>query len=310
MVKNVTDPAEHILPLYMNGLSGRMLRMAPRSKSRREILFIYGHHASLERYFGVAEYLNKFGGVTMPDLPGFGGMESFHKIKEEPTLDNMADYLAAFIKLRFKNKKITLIGYSLGFMIITRMLQKYPELTKKVDLLASIVGFTNSKDFRFSKFNFFICRYGTALLSGRGIALFIRYVALQGIFIRTAYWLVERRHIKLRGYDRSERNKRIIFEIKLWQSNEVRTYMKMANTMLKLNLKGKHVNLPVYHVSVDSDRYFNNVKVEEHMREIYKDFHVFRTKFPTHSPTVVASAKEVEPFVPPGLRRLLRKNND
>src|SRR3989344_2022937 len=131
-------PADYILPLYMNGLSGRMLRMAPPKNSKLEILFIYGHHASLERYFGVGELMNKYGGLSVPDLPGFGGMDSFYKIGEKPTLDNFADYLASFIKLRYKNKRFVVAGYSLGVVIITRMLQKYPELSKKVEMVVSI----------------------------------------------------------------------------------------------------------------------------------------------------------------------------
>src|SRR4051812_21299994 len=134
MVKTAKDPAEYILPLYMNGLSGRMLRMPAPKNKKRDILFIYGHHASIERHFGVAELLNKYGSVTMPDLPGFGGMDSFYKIGEKPTLDNLADYLASFIKLRYKRQKFIIAGYSLGVMIITRMLQKHPQIAKKVEM--------------------------------------------------------------------------------------------------------------------------------------------------------------------------------
>src|ERR1700691_2505061 len=133
MSKAAKNPADYILPLNMNGLSGRMIRMAAPAGVKREILFIYGHHASLERYFGVADLLNKYGAVTVPDLPGFGWMDPFYKIGEKPTLDNYADYLASFVKLRYKNKQFVVVGYSLGFVIATRMLQKYPELSKKVD---------------------------------------------------------------------------------------------------------------------------------------------------------------------------------
>src|SRR5438128_12108327 len=112
------NPQDYIEPLFMNGLQGRMLRLpAPKGKSR-DILFVYGHHSSLERWWGVVQDLNQYGSVTMPDLPGFGGMQSLYKIGEEPTIDNLADYLAAFIKLRYKNKKITIAGLSFGFVVV------------------------------------------------------------------------------------------------------------------------------------------------------------------------------------------------
>ena len=130
------NPEDYIQPLLMNGLEGRMLHMpAPKGKSR-EMLFVYGHHASLERQFGVMQVLNRYGSVTMPDLPGFGGMEPLYKIGLKPSIDNLADYLAAFVKMRYKRKKVTIIAMSLGFAITTRMLQRCPELTKKMQSIA------------------------------------------------------------------------------------------------------------------------------------------------------------------------------
>jgi hypothetical protein len=47
--------------------------------------------------------------------------------------------------------------------------------------------------------------------------------------------------------------------------------------------------------------------VEEHMRAIYKEFNLIKTKMPAHAPTIMASKKDVQGFVPPKLRQLLRK---
>jgi pimeloyl-ACP methyl ester carboxylesterase len=150
MPKAKLNPADYIIPLNMNGLQGRMLYMpAPKGK-RRDILLIYGHHSSLERWFGLAQVLNRYGSVTMPDLPGFGGMQSFYKIGKKPTIDNMADYLAAFVKMHYKRKRLTIVGMSFGFVVATRMLQRFPELIKKVDLMVSLVGFAHRDDFSFA----------------------------------------------------------------------------------------------------------------------------------------------------------------
>src|SRR5689334_10233567 len=102
--------ADYVVPLNMNGLRGRMLRLPPPARKKREILLIYGHHASIERMFGLAENLNRYGGVTLPDLPGFGGMQSFYRLNEKPTLDNLADYLASFVKLRYKRQKVSILA--------------------------------------------------------------------------------------------------------------------------------------------------------------------------------------------------------
>src|SRR5262249_48894244 len=147
MTKKTPDPQEYIKPLNMNGLPGRMLHMPAPKGYNREILMVYGHHSSIERWFGLAQVFNKYGTVTMPDLPGFGGMRSFYKIGQKPTLDNMADYLASFIKLRYKRRRITIVGMSYGFVVATRMLQRFPDLAKRVDLIVSLVGFAHKDDF-------------------------------------------------------------------------------------------------------------------------------------------------------------------
>ncbi len=167
-----------------------MLRLpAPSTKQAkgREVMFVYGSHSSLERWWGVAQVLNRYGAVSAPDLPGFGGMESFYKIGKKPNLDNMADYLASFIKMRYKRKKMMIVGMSYGFIVATRMLQRYPELTKKVTLLVSIVGFAHKDDFIFSKPQFFAYYWGTKILTYRIPAFFFRTLALNPWVLRTAY---------------------------------------------------------------------------------------------------------------------------
>src|ERR1700734_583988 len=96
---------DYIVPLNMNGLQGRMLRLPAPLNKKREILFVYDRHSSLERWWPLARELNRYGGVTMPDLPGFGGMHSLYRIGEKPSLDALADYLAAFMKLRYKRRR-------------------------------------------------------------------------------------------------------------------------------------------------------------------------------------------------------------
>jgi pimeloyl-ACP methyl ester carboxylesterase len=307
--KTALNPADYILPLYMDGLSGRMLRLpTPSARKKREILFVYGHHTSLERIFGVAEYLNKFGSVTVPDLPGFGGMDSFYKIDEKPTLDSMADYLAAFIKMRYRNKRFSVAGYSLGFMIVTRMLQKYPEIAKKVDIVVSCAGFASKDDFVFRKRNFLIFNWGSWLFSHRLPAAFLRIFVLRKYIIKTAYKIVENKHSKLKDANDEERAKRVAFEIGLWQNNDIRTYMYMGLIMFRLNLVGRHVDLPVHHVSIDGDRYFDNAKVEQHMREIYNDCFMYKAhQAKTHSPSVIGTAEEAAPYIPPALRKVFNK---
>lgn len=303
-----TDMSKYIHPLSINGLNGRMLRMPPKSNKKREILLIYGQHASIERMYSLAEELSKYGTVTLPDLPGFGGMEPFYKIGEKPDIDTMADYLAAIVKLCYSRKRLSIIGVSYGFTVVTRMLQRYPELARKVDLTVSIVGFSHYEDFKFQPNRLRLLRIVTRLFSYRLLAWVAKNILLRGPFIRATYLLVANKHAKFKDADKSERNKRIKFEIILWKCNDIRTYMETINGMFYLDLCHKAVKLPVYHVTVDGDQYFDSYKVEQHLRVIFVKYKSFEAKLGAHMPTIIASSKEIAPLIPSGLRYYLSKS--
>lgn len=305
--KQAKNPEDYIVPLNMNGLQGRMLYLPPPKGKNRQMLMLYGLHASIERLFGMAEDLNKYGGVTLPDLPGFGGMTSYYKIGEKPTLDNLADYLAAFIKMRYKHRRVTIIAMSFSFVITTRMLQKYPELAKRVDVLISVVGFVHNEDFMYSGIKRLGFHTLAAVFSKRLPAWFAHRVLLRPFFIRTTYQLVAGRHAKLMDADLEERKRRINFEIKLWQINDIRTYFQTFLTMTKLNLCNQQVDLPVHHIGVSNDHYFDNHIVEQHLNVIYNNVEIIISNTPAHAPTIVADAKAAAPFIPRKIRTLLAR---
>jgi pimeloyl-ACP methyl ester carboxylesterase len=310
MVQQIANSqAEFILPLDINGLQGRMLRLPPPSpRKKREILIIPGHHTSIERLTGLTELINQFGSVTLPDLPGFGGMDPLYKIGKKATIDDLADYLASFIKVRYKNRRFTIMAISYGFAITTRMLQKYPEISKKVDILVSWVGFVHADDFRWKNSTIFFFKYGSRFFSYRFPAYIVQNFLLKKFFIRRAYLSVENKHPKFKNTENvKDRDERINFEVVLWKINDFRTYMACNYKMFDMNLCKEHVDLPVYHVAVENDHYFDNLVVEEHMRAIYKEFNLIKTKMSAHAPTVLATKKDVEGFVPSKLRQVLRK---
>lgn len=302
----VINNKDHISTLRISKLKGRMLYVPAPKDKKREILLLYGHHASLERMFGIAANLNSYGAVTIPDLPGFGGMESFYKIGLEPTLDNFADYLASFIKLRYKRKRITIVAMSFSFLIVTRMLQKYPDIAKKTDLLVSSVGFVHHEDFRMPKYQQLGLRILGRTFQPRVSSFLFRYLFLSGPFIKGFYALFGSAHSKMKDAEKELKRKRVEAEIKLWQINDVRTRMHTMADMFGVDLCNAKIKLPVHHVYVDSDRYFDNKVAEQHMRIIYSDFIGLKTTIKGHMPSIVATAKEAEPFVPKKLKKLLK----
>ena len=306
MAKKQQNPADYIVPLNMNGLQGRMLHMPAPKNSVGEILFVYGHHSSLERWWGLMQNLNRYGAVTMPDLPGFGGMDSFYKIGEQASLDDFADYLAAFIKMRYKRSRVTIAGMSFGFVIVTRMLQRYPDLAKKITMVVSIAGFAHRDDFTFTKPRGMFYRLASRFFSLPGAAGFFRHVCLNPLVIRTIYRHTHNAKDKFRDMTGEALQETTDFEIHLWHANDVRTHMRTCADFLNLDNTKAKVNLPVYHVAIAADRYFDNQVVEQHMRMIFSEFNLISMlKVDNHAPSIIADAKSAAPFIPPKLRRLL-----
>ena len=301
---NVRD---YIAPLYMNGLHGRVLRLPAPAEKRREILFIYGHHSTLERWWGLIQDMNQYGAVTAPDLPGFGGMDSFYKIGDEPSLDNLADYLAAFVKMRYSRRRVSIVGLSFGFIVATRMLQRHPQLVKKVDMLVSVVGFSHQDDFTFTKRRHGFYKSAAKILSYRVSSTFFRNLALHPVVLRAVYSRTHNAKKKFAGANAAEHKQLMDAEVHLWHANDLRTHMATTYDMLTVNNCKEQVALPVWHISTKIDQYFDRHMVEQHMRVIFTDFHFAESKLDKHAPSVIATVKDAAPLIPKKIRRELAK---
>jgi len=307
MPESTKEAADYILPLYMNGLSGRMLIAPSVSKKKREMLLLYGHHAMLERWWPLVQNLRHYGNVTMPDLPGFGGMEGFDKIGSDINLDNYADYLAAFVKLRYKNKRLTLLGISYGFVIATRMLQRYPDMAKKVDLIVSFAGFMHKEDFLWRTQTRFIYGRVTRLFATRPLAFIIRYGFLNRPVIKGLTRALPRSKHRHLGISPETFEINMDFEVMIWHANDVRTHWLTTSQFFKLDNTKTHIALPVEHIVSKGEHYFNNTVVEQHMRGVFAHYRKFQSASLAHVPHITASTEEVGVMLPAGLKRILAK---
>lgn len=305
--KMSNNPADYIVSLDIDGLKGRMLRLpAPKDKETQEILFVYGHHSSLERWWGLTQVLNRYGAVTMPDLPGFGGMDGLYKIGKKPTIDNLADYLATFIGRHYQDKKIIIAGMSFGFVVATRMLQRHPELSKQVKLMISVVGFAHHHDFTFSRPRYYAYLWLARLMSHRLTARFFRYVCLNAWVLRAVYARTHNAKNKFAQVTTAEEfNYLMNIEIGLWHDNDVRTHMYTTRQFLQLDNCGQPVDVPLWHVSTTADHFFDHKVVEKHLKLIYKDFNSAEADLNSHAPSVLADAAMAAPMLPEKLRQVL-----
>lgn len=306
--KSPKTPADFISPLSINGLNGRVMRLpAPRGK-KREILLAYGQHSSLERWWGLALALNRYGAMTVPDLPGFGGMDSLYKIDKPATVDNLADYLADYINANYKKRKVTLMGMSLGFPIATRMLQKHPEMIGRVDMLISVVGFCHHDDFVFPKRQQRFYKYASRFMSLRYTSAFYQRVFAAPWFIRRAYRHSRVAKEKFEGKDEAELRETIEAETVLWKINDIRTQMRTNYEMFTLDNTGQRLDLPVWHVAVDKDRYFDNRSVAKHMRKVFSGFDMFTSHVENHAPSIIGDMESAAAYLPDKLTKIINQN--
>ena len=296
-----TIPKTFVRPLKIHSLSGRVVELpAPDSRHTTDILVIYGHHSSLERMYSTAEAINQFGSIIMPDLPGFGGMPSLADIGKRPSIDNLADYLADFVRQRFaNNKQFVIFGMSFGFVVATRMLQRHPDLQKQVRFVISFVGFTHFKDFKVKARTYNLLKFTASTLSKRRLpARIIANTIVQRPFIATAYNLRAKTHPKMKGFSYDERKSLIDFEVVLWQSNELYTYFATGHEMLTLDLTHTPVAVPVHHIAVEADQYFDNKVVKRHMEQIYAEYHLHEAEMENHAPTIIETAAAAKKIIP------------
>jgi len=293
----------------VDGLKGRCLFLPAKNiNNKRHILFVYGHHSSIERWSGLIEVINRYGSVIVPDLPGFGGMESFKKINKQPTLDNFADYLADFIKQNIDQSKITIVGLSFGFIVVTRMLQRHPDLVDKVTMLISVVGFSNKKDFSFTPIRYYSYRLGTKVFSHSITASIYKFFFTRPLIIETIYHKSFNAKDKFTGLNEEQLIATTQAEIKLWQQNDILTHMFTNQEMLTLNNNLIKVNLALWHIYPQKDRYFNHTQVISNFELIFTEVHPVLSDYKGHAPSIIADADEAEAMIPQSLKNLLTKS--
>lgn len=305
MAKTATQsPADYIVPLNINGMDGRMLRLPAPKNKKREILLLYGSHASIERTMPLAIEFNKYGSVTLPDLPGMGGMDSLFSIGRKPDLDSMADYLAAFITMTYRKRRFTIIGISYGFIVATRMLQKHPEIAKRVEFIVSVAGFAHKEDFKLPRRTFLGFKYGSLLFRSY-IGSKLARAAINKHTVTFTYNFLADKHSKMRDANPQQLKERIAFEVVLWRVNDMRTYFYTNYTMFTVDLCNQRTNVKAYHISIGDDQYFDNYLVEQHLNIIYKSVTLIKVDATAHMPTIIATQEEVAPFIPAQIRRVL-----
>ncbi len=304
MSKRFVNPADFIMPLNINGMEGRMLRLEAQNRhNKREILLIYDIQANLERWWGLAVALTHYANVTMVDLPGLGGMNSFYSIGLKPSLDNMADYIASVIKLRYKRRRLSIFGIGFGFVLANRMLQRNPEIATKVNMLVCLNGYAHKDDFKIKEVDRHIMKVYSFFASTQPLSDILKLVMFNDLALRMRYPL------KIIQTKRGGPSKEFIrrFKIDLAKSTDLRTRMYLNLQLLNLDNCKPRLNNTLWHISTsNSTQNVNQQLVEQHFQIIFDKYIHLPTKVGGKMPLVLNDEKLAIKYLPAKVRRALK----
>jgi pimeloyl-ACP methyl ester carboxylesterase len=306
-MKNIAkqDYSKFIVTLNMNGLQGRMIKIPAKKQPNNEVLFIYGNHSAIEDWTVVLEALTKFGKVTMPDLPGFGGMQSLYKIGEKPTINNLADYLASFIKLRYKQKKLTIFAADLGFVITTRMLQRYPEIARKVKLLVGLNGFTRHDDLNITRSRKFCFRLVGRSISSPFISWIFKALFVNHTFVNQLH-RNKKRKLLLNQLSANTFKRNFDEDLTMWKVNDLKTHAFTVSSLYKFDNCQTRIKVLTWNI-VLNPKYFKRHNMKQHLNVAFSDITIIE---PKSKPKVDSlDKKTIDLILSPKLKRLLSRPN-
>jgi len=289
----MAKPAVQIQPLSINRLNGRELRID--NPSGRRIVLIYGIHSSLERMTTTAEFLSDYGQVRLPDMPGIGGMTSFYAIGREPTLDMYADYLYTYLKVSQLDKSLTFVAMSFGFLVVTRMFQKYPQTESWTDDVISFVGFGRASDFKHLARSRRWYVPLSRLLSTRAGGWFARRVVFSRLGLRAMFAVFKLFNPKYQHAMATRPVDSLKMELDLWQANDARTRFALYKLLFQFDLtgSGQVIDVPLHDLTTFTDQYLEPAKVAATLKRLYAKVDSSRANLAVHAPSIIGDKDEV-----------------
>lgn len=288
-------PEDQLEPLSVDGLNGRLLKIPAVHGSDQQILLIYGIHSSHERMYTMAKFLSNYGTVTLPDLPGIGGMDSFYMRSRRPSIDLYADYLYTFLKIRGLNQNVKVVAMSFGFLVVTRMLQRHPDSRTWFESVISFVGFGRSTDFKNIASQRRWAVPISRLAATRSGSWIISTLIFNPLALRVMFALFRLFNPKYKQVEPAARRESQQMELDLWQRNDARTRFAIYVMFFTfdLTLGQPSLPLPLHDMTTPQDQYFDSRRVNESLKLLYRQVSISQANLALHAPSIIGDVDEV-----------------
>jgi pimeloyl-ACP methyl ester carboxylesterase len=264
--------------------SGRYVFIPGRTHNRRpaNIILVYGHHSTLERWEPLARELARFGNVWMPDLPGFGGMDE--AVLPTYELHAYADHLAKFTSVVAPKGRLLLCGVSFGFAVVCEALRRHPSLLEASRAVVSVGGFIEGSSLRLASWQKLGVLAVAGALRNRRVAATVRSHLLSYPIARSvdlALGLTKRRA----GADRSRAARLCAADLELWRANSVTTHWATLRLMMRLQ-RGTPLDVPCVHIQNPLDPYVCYSSNARSLRSVFRDLDVCLPTLIGHMPSL------------------------
>ena len=140
MLKTASVDIDGLNIRYLDTGNNRIVDYAISSKQPQHydpVLFIHGLGSSADRWLDIPDALSLLGSHALAlDLPGFGQSDKPENM--EYTIKQFGQIVASFtnkVGLINTNKKVSIVGHSLGGYIATQLATEYPNLVGKLVLI-------------------------------------------------------------------------------------------------------------------------------------------------------------------------------
>ena len=279
--------------LDINGLQGRLLHL--KSSKNKKIVLLAGQHTAHERLYSLAQFLSDYGEVYSPDLPGFGGMDSFFTISQDPSYDNYASYIYTFLKSKDLTKDVTIFAVSFSAQCVTRMFQMYPDSQMWVKNIIGFVGFAGGQDFNISKLyraSLYSIIYPTSTYIG---AKLFTIIFLNRFSVRAGMYVFSFFKAKMQSDESNLKKEMVKMEAYLWTVNDQRTHSSTAKNMFQDDMRRytrQKIDLDMYNVITAEDQYFDVESVKKSFSDLYRSYTPLNINLGVHTPSIVSEKEE------------------
>jgi pimeloyl-ACP methyl ester carboxylesterase len=215
----------------------------------------------------------------------------------------MAGHLENFVTTHIPvDRKLTFIGISYGFQIVTAMLDQAPDIGARTEHAISFVGFVRYSDFAMPlSYKVFLLHLG-ANPARRRIGAQVFRAGLRPGVLRMIFFFNRPFNLKFKNFNKAEARQYVDEQIWLWMINDHRTHGATAWDFFKKNdLTALRLPVDAIHIGVPNDHLINNKAVTSELTDMFRSLEVFELNLANHAPLDIDSPEKVLQLLPEGL---------